>query len=332
MAGHEPKHVLVVDDEPELCRIVANALKAEDIKITTAGSGKEAITVAKEQRPDLVVTDVVLGDCSGLEVIDALRVEAGDIPAVVITAYVDAKTVTEASRRHPVEFMTKPLDLPRLRSTVKAALDREVIARRSRKRAKRLRRLARTSNLERKSIHRQLETTCASLATAYRSLSSQLALQELVISYQRELVSARNDDDVFRALFRILIQRSGSVFGVTLVCDANAELRIVGRFGVPSPDNLAFCQKLSRPIIDAALVEPRCAMIDAGEKADMFCESIRPYLPGLTILAMPLIPAVGEMIGLVLLYRKGEQPFSDADIVLAEAIGAPTALAVQRND
>ena len=332
MSRDQTKHVLVVDDEPALRDLIAEALKAADVKVTTAGSGKEAINVARGKRPDLLVMDVVLGDCTGLDVIDALRCELGDIPAVVITGYSDAETLTEASRRRPVELMTKPLDLVRLRNTVNEALDRQIDVRRSRRRAKRLRRLARTINLERKSIHRQLDTTCASLATAYRTLSSQLAIQQIVIGYQRDLVSARNDDEVFRSLFRLIIEQSGPVFGVAMVCDTDAQLKIVGRFGVPAPDSLTFCRKLSRPIIQTVLVNPVCAPIDAGGKKDMFCESIRRYLPGLSILAMPLIPAAGQMIGLVILYRKGEQPFSDADISLAETAAPPTTLAVQRND
>jgi GAF domain-containing protein len=56
------------------------------------------------------------------------------------------------------------------------------------------------------------------------------------------------------------------------------------------------------------------------------------YLPGVTILAIPLIPAPGELIGMVMLYRKGEQPFDQADIDLAAGLAHPTALAVRRND
>ncbi len=332
MSQEKPKHVLVVDDEPVLRRLIANALKGEHIKVTTAGSGKEAIDLASRKHPDLVVMDIMLGDCTGLEVIDALRSEMGDIPAVVITGFSDAKTLTEASRHQPVELMTKPLDLVRLRSTVNAALDRQTDVRRSRSRAKRLRRLARTINIERKNIHRQLDKTCADLTTAYRSLSCQLGLQQIVISYQRDLVAARNDDDVFRSLFKLFIERSGPVHGVALVCDASAELRIVGRFGVPAPDSLAFCQKLSFPVIQAVLGNPVVTLIDASEKTDMFCESIRRYLPGVSIMAMPLIPSTGEMIGVVVLYRKGEQPFCDSDMAMAEMTALPTALAVRRND
>ena len=85
----------------------------------TASSGLEAIKLARANPPDIVVTDLMLGDCTGLDVIDSLRADiAGDIPAIVITGMGDPETLTEASRHRPAELMTKPLDLDRLRQTI----------------------------------------------------------------------------------------------------------------------------------------------------------------------------------------------------------------------
>ena len=47
---------------------------------------------------------------------------------------------------------------------------------------------------------------------------------------------------------------------------------------------------------------------------------------------MPLIPSEGELIGLVVLYRKGEQPFSRGDLELSRLLGPPTAVVIRRND
>ena len=298
----------------------------------TPGSGKDAIRLAHLQRPDLVVTDLRLGDCHGLEVIDRLRSTIGEIPAVVITGYGDSATLADASRRRPVELMTKPLDLDRLRRTVRDELARQARSRRQARRTRRLRQLARKTNLERKDIRRQLETTCADLTDGYRCLSGQLALQQVVLTFQRDLLSAGDDDDVFRFLFRLFVRRSGPVFGVAMVCDAGAELRIIGRFGVPQPDSTAFCRKIAAPLIDRVLAAPRCQLLDAWGEAESFDPAVREYLVGVSILAIPLLPAPGEMIGLVVLYRKGEQPFDDGDLALAEMICAPTAVAVRRND
>ncbi|HUS47408.1 MAG TPA: response regulator [Phycisphaerae bacterium] len=332
MAKSQAARVLVVDDEPELRQLLSDALGEPGLKVDVASSGKEALDLAALRRPDLVVADLRLGDCSGLDVIDRLRGQIGELPAVVITGYGDAQSLSEASRRRPVELMTKPLDLAQLRRTIRQELTRQADAKRTRKRTLRLRRLARTINLERKEAQQQLQTTCADLAEAYRALSAQLAVQQVAINYQRDLLASRTDDDVFRALFRLFVRRSGPVFGAALVCDANADLQIIGRFGVPGPDGAAFCQSLSQPMVDSVLANPRVTLIDAGEQAETFDPPIRKYLVGLSVLAIPLMPASGEMIGLVVLYRKGEQPFTEADVSLAEIISLPTAVAVKRND
>ncbi len=324
--------VLVVDDEPDIRELLADALSARGIEVDAAADGAEAIDMATRSRPDVLITDLKLTDCNGLDVIDRVRALMGDIPAVVITGCGEASALAEASRRRPIELMTKPLNVDRLYDTVREELSRRSEVDLLRKRTRRLRRLAKSINLDRKSIHNKLDTTCADLTAAYRTLSGQMSLQEVVLSHQADLIRAKNDDDVFQALFRLFVRRSGPIFGVAMVCDSQAQLRIVGRFGVPKPDAVNFCKRLSEPIIDAVLVHPQCMLMDAGEEDELFDESIRRYLVGLSILAIPLIPEAGEMIGLVLLYRKGEQPFTDGDVALAEMIAYPTALAVRRND
>jgi len=332
MASPGRARVLVVDDEPDLLALLVDALSAEDIEVASASSGRQAVDLARRQRPDLLVADLYLGDGTGLDVIDQLRTDEDDLPAVVITGGTDPAAFTEASRRRPVELMTKPLDIPRLRQTVRDELARQRGRRRARVRAQRLRRLARRRNIEHRTVHEQLDGTCANLVTAYRTLSSQFHVQEVVLEYQRDLLSARNDHDVFRTLFRMYVARSGPVHGVALVCDEEANLQIIGRFGVPQPDNPAFCQALAQPMIESLLSRPQSLLIDAGEEPEVFDEAVRPFLVGLSVLAVPLIPEAGELIGVLVLYRKGEQPFLERDVALANMVAYPTALAIRRND
>lgn len=325
-------HVLVVDDEPDLRELLLDALADDDMEISAAATGAEAIEMASDHAPDVVITDLRLGDCRGADVIDQLRSIVGDVPIVVITGCHDSESLVEASRRQPIELMTKPLDIERLRRTLRRELQRIDKGERSKLRARRLRHLARDVNIERKLIHGQLESTCADLTAAYRTLSEQMALQQVVMNYQNDLIGATTDDDVFRSLFHLFVRRSGPVFGMALVCDAEADLRIAGRFGVPFPDKGGFCTRLSDPLIDQMLQEPHCAVIDAWQEKDRFDERIHKFLPGLTLMTMPLMPSPGELIGLVVLYRKGEQPFTDLDVSLAEMLSLPTAMAVRRNE
>jgi len=332
MAGkNKSARVLVVDDEPDLRELLLDALVDEDVTVRLAASGSEAIRMACDEAPDLLITDLRLGDCCGTEVIDRLRDIVGDVPAVVITGCRDSELLVKASRYRPIELMSKPLDIERLRDTLRRELKRIDKGRRSEQRARRLRRLARHVNIERKMVSQQLDSTCADLTAAYQTLSGQMALQQVVMSYQNELLGARIDDDVFRSLFQTFVKRSGPVFGMALVCDTEAELHLIGRFGVPHPDKAGFCRLLADPLIENMLQGPRCAIIDAWGQRDIFDERTHKFLPGLTLLTMPLMPCPGELIGLVVLYRKGEQPFTGADIELAELLANPTAAAVHRN-
>ena len=329
-----PARVLVVDDEPEVRQLLADALAdaPPHLEIDTAASGAEALDRARRTPPDILVADLYLGDCTGLDVIDRLRSRRDDLSAVVITGRHDPAALAEASRHRPVELMTTPLDLERLHTTIRAELTRRADSRRTQRRAQQLRRLARRTNIERKAIHRKLDETCADLTNAFQTLAGQLTFQQTLITYPQALVAARDDDGVFRSLFRQFVQRSGPVFGVAMVCNADAELQMIGRFGVPYPDESSFCSRLIRPVAAAVLSNPQCILMDAGEEKGLFDKSIQKFLPGLSILGIPLVPAEGQLIGLVALYRKGEQPFTESDLGLAEIVALPTALAVQRND
>ncbi len=185
------------------------------------------------------------------------------------------------------------------------------------------------TNLQRKHLHRQLESTCSDLADAYQSLSDQMEMQQIVIAYQHEMLRVTNDDDIFRSFFRVFVSRSGPLFGVAMLVDDNAELKIAGRFGVPHPDGHRFCTALAEPIVETVLARPEVTLLDAWEKVEMFDESIRRYLVGVSVLAIPLMPQAGEMVGMVALYRKGEQPFIDEDLTIADVIATPTAMAVK---
>ncbi len=307
--------ILIVDDEPELRELLFDAFNDGEMIVSVASSGTEAMKLAQSQRPDIVITDLSLGDCSGLDIIDRLRSNVGDVPAVVITGHHDAEHLTEASKHRPLEMMTKPLNLDRLRQTVSQELSR----------------LADNAQLQEQSVD-NLQGTCLDMTRAYRSLSDQMLNHRLMIQFQQGLLASKNDDDVFRNFFRTFVRQAGAVSGTALVCDANAELRVVGRFGVPQPDSLEFCKRLADPLIDFLLTDPHVQLVDGGEEAELFDESIQRFLPGLNMLVVPLIPAPGEMIGIVVLYRKGEQPFTPDEVGLAKLMAFPTAVAVRRND
>src|SRR5258708_13451949 len=72
-AAAAPHRILVVDDEPDITALVAYHLAKEGYRVTTAGTGADALRSAREERPDLVVLDLMLPGHSGFEVLAGLR-------------------------------------------------------------------------------------------------------------------------------------------------------------------------------------------------------------------------------------------------------------------
>ncbi len=86
--------VLIVDDEPRITKLVSLALDEAGFRTVTASSGEDAIRIAEELRPDLVLLDVMLPDLDGIEVMRRLR-ERSTVPVVLLTAR--SSTIDKAS-------------------------------------------------------------------------------------------------------------------------------------------------------------------------------------------------------------------------------------------
>jgi two-component system OmpR family response regulator len=76
---------LVVDDEVSLGDLLQMALRYEGWDVKTATGGQQALTIARQFKPDVVVLDVMMPDLDGLEVLHRLRAE-GDVPVLFLTA------------------------------------------------------------------------------------------------------------------------------------------------------------------------------------------------------------------------------------------------------
>jgi CheY-like chemotaxis protein len=113
--------ILVCDDDPSLRELVRAVLGAR-YRFVEAADGTEALAIARELRPDLIVLDVMLPGLSGIEVLEALRTDAElrDTRVVVITAWSHAEL--EAQVAGADRFVSKPFDPDDLSTAVEELL------------------------------------------------------------------------------------------------------------------------------------------------------------------------------------------------------------------
>ncbi|MGB9839883.1 sigma-54-dependent transcriptional regulator [Thermovenabulum sp.] len=116
------KKILIIDDEPAICKALQISLKSEGFEVDTALSAKEGIKKFKAILPDVVVLDLRLPDSDGIKVMESIKAIEKDTIIILITAYGDTKTAVEAVKKGAYDFITKPFDLDELKISIKKAL------------------------------------------------------------------------------------------------------------------------------------------------------------------------------------------------------------------
>src|SRR5215813_2456585 len=102
------KHILVVDDEPQIAGIVRDYLERAGYRVTVAGDGADAVVKARAERPDLVVLDLALPRMDGLDVTRSIRRDS-NIPIIMLTARVDEADKLVGLELGADDYVTKPI-------------------------------------------------------------------------------------------------------------------------------------------------------------------------------------------------------------------------------
>ncbi len=116
-------HALVVDDEPPLVRLVSAYLEREGFSVSTAADGEEAIRLARERTPDVVVLDLMLPGIDGIEVCRRIRTFS-DAYIVMLTARVEEVDKIVGLSTGADDYMTKPFSPGELVARIRAMLRR----------------------------------------------------------------------------------------------------------------------------------------------------------------------------------------------------------------
>ena len=123
-AVRTPPRILIVDDTPANVEILQMRLAAHGYEILTAGDGEEALEIIGDQRPDLILLDIMMPKIDGIEV--CRRVKADDalpfIPIILVTSKADPKDIVAGLEAGAEEYLTKPVEHTALVARVKSML------------------------------------------------------------------------------------------------------------------------------------------------------------------------------------------------------------------
>jgi nitrogen regulation protein NR(I) len=118
----EKKQILVVDDEPNLRRVLSALLVRDGYDVETAEDGAQAIEILTEHHIDMVITDLRMPRVDGMELLRQALVMDPELPVVIITAHGTVDNAVEALKTGAFDYITKPFDQTEVRTIVKKAL------------------------------------------------------------------------------------------------------------------------------------------------------------------------------------------------------------------
>lgn len=118
-----PSRILVVDDEPQLTRVLRTGLKSRGYDVRAAADGLAGFEVFNDWNPDLVITDLAMPNVDGLELCKRLRA-ISQVPIIVLSAKGEEKIKVEALDLGADDFVTKPFGIDELLARVRASLRR----------------------------------------------------------------------------------------------------------------------------------------------------------------------------------------------------------------
>lgn len=116
--------LLVVEDDPNILELLSASLRFAGFDVTTATSGSDAVSAAREHRPDLVVLDIMLPDFDGFEVLRRIRESGERTPVVFLTARDATDDKIRGLTLGGDDYVTKPFSLEELTARIRAVLRR----------------------------------------------------------------------------------------------------------------------------------------------------------------------------------------------------------------
>ena len=122
----DKSRVLVVDDEPQITRVLRTVLTSQGYQVQTAGEGQAALANFNEWHPELVITDLFMPRMDGLELCKRIRAVSG-VPIIVLSVKGEERAKVEALDSGADDYVTKPFGTDELLARVRAALRRSQV-------------------------------------------------------------------------------------------------------------------------------------------------------------------------------------------------------------
>lgn len=123
-------HILVVDDEKNTRDGICHFLESLDYDVTTAEDGETALKLFREEKPDIVLSDMRMPGMGGIALLEKIRNQTPDALVILLTAYGSVEDAVKSMKKGAFYYLTKPVNLEELEFLIKKSIGESVPGRR----------------------------------------------------------------------------------------------------------------------------------------------------------------------------------------------------------
>ena len=123
------RNVLIVDDDPDVLSMLERLLKKLEYNPFVAQNGEEALQIIETNKIDVVVSDLVMPEMDGMELLKRVKSRKGDLPFLMITGHPTIETAVEAIKKGAYDYLTKPFQVEEVQIKIDRALEKRGLRR-----------------------------------------------------------------------------------------------------------------------------------------------------------------------------------------------------------
>ena len=290
--------VLIVDDEPGLTITLGRFLKNDGHDVATAGTAMEALEIVAQTSFDVVVSDIIMPNIDGMQLLDTLNEHFPRTKVVLITGRPSIDSAAEAVRRRAFDYMAKPIDKNAICQVVRNA--------------------ARTKELEEKNYQYQLQLEEMVLERSRESRDYSRRLLHIV-KHIPDLPGARSIEELGQKILSLFTENIG-VEGGSLYWKESDELkRICCHNDSHQPPSIPLPFSANSVLEKVFTTGEPFMTLDICEETGIEPSGWSGYQDR-SCLVFPLKSVKNDINGAISLHNKPEQPFSEQDLELGQII------------
>ncbi len=130
-ANHLQTTIFVIDDEQIMRDMLTDVLQEEGYNVRGFSLARDALKYAAENKVEIIITDIIMQEMNGIELLEKIKEINSDIDVIVMTGYATVETAVKAMKLGAIDYLTKPLNIDQIRIIISKALQQRVLKKRA---------------------------------------------------------------------------------------------------------------------------------------------------------------------------------------------------------